>query len=60
MSKYKMPSRQKPKEVKPCTLFPRHEWEYVGESHGVRDGVAYHCGLYTCSCGAKKEGLVRS
>lgn len=59
MTKFKMPSRQKAVKEKPCTLFARHEWEYVGESHGVREGEAYHCGLYKCACGTKREGLVR-
>lgn len=47
--KYKMPSRQKPKPLPPCSRFPRHEWEYVKTKNGK--------GLYECACGARKEGL---
>lgn len=53
MTKLKQPSRQKPAKELACSLFPKHEWDYVGER---RDGTA-HIGLYKCSCGAKKEGL---
>jgi len=57
MTKIRMPSRQKPKELPDCTRFVRHEWEYVGERSGVLQGKPYHKGLYKCACGVAKEGL---
>lgn len=49
MTKFKQPSREKPKPIPPCTRFPRHEWEYVKTVQGV--------GIYECACGARKNGI---